>query len=445
MAEGGGEDRSQLIAHFQEITGIEDEDKILEHLRSRQWNLEAAVQDALNEKEGIRPVYGDTSSSPSEPLAQRVPTSVATTSTGAGREVARRAGWFEWFANMAVLPLQLVVGAINDLFQFAVGFLFGNEPVGSQNPQADALQFIVEFESQYGPSHPPFLVKSYDEALAQARKDLQFLLVYVHSPGHQDAAWFCKEVMASREFIGFVASNMILCFGVSVKTEEGVKVSYVLRENTYPFLALVVVKRSRLVVCERIEGVLPLPELIRRLQSAITDNEGELVVERTERFRRQETQQLREAQDQAFQESLAADRAKEKQREEDQSRAEALVREQERLKKQQEKEEEDFQVEKALCSSRLPPEPEAGDLTAMQVLLRMPSGHRLERRFRNTDKLQSVYDFAYTDESGQLPKAFTLVTNFPRKELVTASDGGPLLHELDLGKRCALFVQDDAA
>ena len=57
--------------------------------------------------------------------------------------------------------------------------------------------------------------------------------------------------------------------------------------------------------------------------------------------------------------------------------------------------------------------------------------------------LQSVYDFAYTDESGQLPMAFTLITNFPRKELVTDSDGGPVLEELQLGKRCALFVQDD--
>lgn len=59
--------------------------------------------------------------------------------------------------------------------------------------------------------------------------------------------------------------------------------------------------------------------------------------------------------------------------------------------------------------------------------------------------LQSVYDFAYTDESGQLPMAFTLVTNFPRKELVTASDGGPTLEKLNLGKRCALFVQNDSA
>ena len=59
------------------------------------------------------------------------------------------------------------------------------------------------------------------------------------------------------------------------------------------------------------------------------------------------------------------------------------------------------------------------------------------------DSLQSVYDFAYTDESGQLPMSFTLITNFPRKELVTDSDGGPTLDELKLGKRCALFVQDD--
>ncbi len=59
--------------------------------------------------------------------------------------------------------------------------------------------------------------------------------------------------------------------------------------------------------------------------------------------------------------------------------------------------------------------------------------------------LQSVYDFAYTDQSGQLPMRFTLVTNFPRKELTVEDDGGPALSDLKLGKRCALFVQDDTA
>ena len=86
-----------------------------------------------------------------------------------------------------------------------------------------------------------------------------------------------------------------------------VKVSHIMRENAYPFLGLVVLKQSRLVVCERVEGAVPLDDLIRRLRSSMTDNEGELVVERTERLRRLEDQQLRMAQDQAFQESLEAE------------------------------------------------------------------------------------------------------------------------------------------
>lgn len=45
-------------------------------------------------------------------------------------------------------------------------------------------------------------------------------------------------------------------------------------------------------------------------------------------------------------------------------------------------------MEKALRVSRLPPEPETTDPSAMQVMLRMPSGHRLERWFQGSDKLQ---------------------------------------------------------
>ena len=51
----------------------------------------------------------------------------------------------------------------------------------------------------------------------------------------------------------------------------------------------------------------------------------------------------------------------------------------------------EFMVEKALRVSRLPLEPDPSDPDAMQVLLRLPSGHRLERWFRSTDKLQVPY------------------------------------------------------
>lgn len=109
-----------------------------------------------------------------------------------------------------------------------------------------------------------------------------------------------------------------------------------MRETLYPFLALIVLRHSRMVVCERFEGALPLDEFIGRLRQAVADNEGELVVERTERYRRQEDQQLRESQDQAFEESLAADRAKQRKRDEDMQRAEQLVAEEEEEQRREE-------------------------------------------------------------------------------------------------------------
>ena len=116
--------------------------------------------------------------------------------------------------------------------------------------------------------------------------------------------------------------------------------SYILRESTYPFLALVVLKQGRMVVCERVEGAIGLEELISRLRAAITDNEGELVVERTERMRREEDQRLREAQDEAYQLSLAADREKERLRAAALEKEEAEVRQSQEQELEQQKKEE---------------------------------------------------------------------------------------------------------
>jgi len=41
--------------------------------------------------------------------------------------------------------------------------------------------------------------------------------------------------------------------------------------------------------------------------------------------------------------------------------------------------------------SRLPAEPKPNDPDAMQVMLRLPSGHRLERWFNTSDPLQVFY------------------------------------------------------
>ena len=59
------------------------------------------------------------------------------------------------------------------------------------------------------------------QAVSRARQDLKFLLVYVHSPSHQDTAKFCREVICNQQLIDFVA-DQLLVWGISVHSEEGV-------------------------------------------------------------------------------------------------------------------------------------------------------------------------------------------------------------------------------
>ena len=56
--------------------------------------------------------------------------------------------------------------------------------------------------------------------------------------------------------------------------------------------------------------------------------------------------------------------------------------------------------------------------------------------------MQSLYDFAYTSDS--VPRRFTLVTNFPKKELHCPADGGPSLGELSLGPKSVVFMKDES-
>ena len=53
------------------------------------------------------------------------------------------------------------------------------------DPVADVRRFKEYFESKYGTTHPAFHAGSYSQALDEAKKELKFLLVYLHCGDHQ--------------------------------------------------------------------------------------------------------------------------------------------------------------------------------------------------------------------------------------------------------------------
>ena len=118
---------------MQEITGIDDHAKIVQLLSSRHWELEAAVHDAFNEKEGVPSVFAPDSPAPLRPGLRRRPMSSSVpgqeSATDApppgngGRSrnrtvIAQRQNWWEWIVNVAIFPLRFVLNAASDLLQF---------------------------------------------------------------------------------------------------------------------------------------------------------------------------------------------------------------------------------------------------------------------------------------------------------------------------------------
>jgi len=148
-------------------------------------------------------------------------------------------------------------------------------------------------------------------------------------------------------------------------------------------------------------------------------------------------QMLRDEQDMAFQQSLELDR--ERRRQAEMAQIEQMEREASARLEQQAS----LDLLEAK-KRRLPVEPAADDADALALVIRLPSGTRLKRRFSRADAMGSVFDFVDVEGDSELTAGkYQLVTNFPRKvfELgVVAS-----LSELFSSKQEALFVEQAPA
>lgn len=164
---------------------------------------------------------------------------------------------------------------------------------------------------------------------------------------------------------------------------------------------------------------------------------------------------IRREQDQAYEESLALDRAK-------QESIAAAAAEAEAAERAQREAEEAataaaaraaLELQQLLASkaARLPTEPAAGTPGSLQIVVRLPSGSRKGRRFLPSDLLQAVFDFvdvecaAAAEGDGQeggcgmKPGYYRLVTQFPRK--VFAEDSSSSIQGAGITTDTALFIE----
>merc|ERR1711913_156535 len=126
--------------------------------------------------------------------------------------------------------------------------------------------------------------------------------------------------------------------------------------------------------------------------------------------------------------------------------AKKRAEEEERMQIQQEIErKEEIRRQKIELATEIPEEPSATDSESVRILIKLPEGQRLERRFFKHQSLKYLYYYVFCHPDS--PDQFDITTNFPRKVLdcKPAEPGDhdpPSFEEAGLGKSTMLFVND---
>ncbi|KAF1835823.1 hypothetical protein BDW02DRAFT_567584 [Decorospora gaudefroyi] len=268
------------------------------------------------------------------------------------------------------------------------------------NPRDTAARFIREFEEEYGSHNLPFFESGYAQAFDLAKKNLQFLLVVLISPEHDETAGFIRDTLLAPEVVDFIRNpdNNIILWAGNVHDAEAYQVSSALSCTKFPFTGLIVhtpqVSSTAMGIATRIAGPVAPAQYISKLRAAMQTHTEPLNRVRNQRAEQQATRNIREQQNSAYERSLAADREKARKKKEEaerkaQEEKQALQREQaaERYAR-------DLKQWRRWRASTLAAEPVAApDKDVVRISLRMPNAERVVRRFESDALIEDLYAF----------------------------------------------------
>ncbi|RQM26085.1 hypothetical protein B5M09_002522 [Aphanomyces astaci] len=332
-------------------------------------------------------------------------------------------------------------------------WIFGTQARDSPEDMAAALHNSLRQE--YGDRCPDFMHVPFREATTLAKTEGKFLLIYLHSEVHQDAAAFCKNSLCTDDVQSFAAAHdNVLFWAGSVLAPEGYSVSLSLGAASFPFLCMVLSTPRGLNIVDKVQGNVPKTALVTRLGVAVQRNQQHLAAARAQelfRFDSTEAQLLREQQDEEYQQSLEADRRKVEEealrqaQEEEQARQLSIRLQEEADAARRAAAERESAIK--VKRSRLANGPVTKGKDTAFLRLQLHNGTKLERLFWASDTFHTVRDFvdvAFFERDIAIVR-YELATNYPRKcwgwdqSHVTLQDA---VRWLGLAPQALLYVQD---
>jgi FAS-associated factor 2 len=162
--------------------------------------------------------------------------------------------------------------------------------IAAEAPDAatQAEQFIAAFTAQYGDTHPAWVATSWREAAAAAHAEFKFLLVYLHSPEHENTEAYVRNVLCSPEVVEYANSHFVSWAG-NVQRPDAFNLAGRLNVSTYPCVALLAFSGTRTKLVVAAQGNVQPQQLLAALRRAVEEQEVMLTAERLEQEERVST------------------------------------------------------------------------------------------------------------------------------------------------------------
>lgn len=341
--------------------------------------------------------------------------------------------------------------AIFDAEATAAKHLVNLLPRDSADSTENMLKLQHNFEERYGDFHPAFfmgtLKDAIDEAGGPSASESRPLLIYLHHDSSILTNIFCSQILCTQQFILYVSQNFTIWpWDMTHESNRQRFVNLLVqhfgnaaantvskyRNSEYPLLLIVMKSKGGLEVCSVLQANASVDEVMMGLINGYEVFEQAKIVEIKAESERNEREQMKQEQDDAYQMSLAADRAK--------ADAERMKMMEEQEK--QEKEHLEAQIKEAeriSCQEQVPDEPPKDAKNITTIRFRLPEGANEIRRFRETDTLKIV--FMFVASKGYSLNDYRIVTNFPRHQF-TAEEAMKSLQEMKLCPQAQLFVEE---
>ncbi|KAH9523587.1 pre-rRNA processing and 40S ribosomal subunit assembly [Bulinus truncatus] len=336
-------------------------------------------------------------------------------------------------------------------------------PDGINNEKAALEHFTKEFANRYGTCHPHFFIGSLDDAIQESlvvkATKRKLLAVYLHHDSSIFSNVFCSQLLCDEAIVNYLSVHMVTWawdltsqentakfLQVATRHFGSVAATQMRSYSTDQLPSLLLISRSKATneVIDVIQGHVTLDEMMIRLMHAVEVFQGQREADINEEKERESRERIKQEQDAAYMESLAADRKKaEAQKVEDDKRREEqerLIAEQEKYFKEKEEAERLKEAISKSIATTVPEEPPEGcSQRACCLRFRVPHGEVITRRFLTENNLGDLLNFLTS--KGFHTEDYKVITTFPRRD-ISALDTSCTLETLNLYPQETLILEE---